>query len=449
MPDRPRYLRIRANRDGTARFYWMPDATLERVGFRQERLPDDWPMAVARAAAINATVDAWRSQGCPPLAGAREEATPQGKPKRGTVAHLIELYRKPPSDAPAPAVDPLDAAMLRGVARNHRHYSYASLKPNTRRSYDDALRYIGKWLGPVPVRAVDSAMVVQRLDTLRQRVHQDGPHAGKQMVSYANQIGRVGRLLFAAARLLVPRDHPCWVGLDANPFRELGMPTAASNARIWTLEERDALISAARAGSGGAQGDGTVQTDAAFPPLESVAAAIILNWWIGQREDDVLNLPREPLAADTLTIVQAKTTASVHLPLGIVPEIVAAIGALKASQARDAIAGTRLLIDEETRMVWTGDRFRRAFARVRAAAVRQAEATQKHDLARSLQGLQFQWLRHTAVVGLQDAGATVPEIASITGHTLQSVTQILERYGRRTRKQAENALRKRMEGEGR
>lgn len=442
--DRPRYLRIRANRDGTSRFYWMPDATLERAGFRQERLPDDWPQAVARAAAINATVDAWRARGCPPLAGAIEAPAPRGKPRRGTVAHLIELYRAPPADAPAPAVDPLDAAMLRGVARNHRHYSYASLKPNTRRSYDDALRYIAKWLGPVPVRAVDSAMVVRRLDTLRQRVHADGPHAGKQMVSYANQIGRVGRLLFAAARLLVPKDHPCWVGLDANPFRELGMPTAASNARIWTLEERDALIAAARAGC-----DDVGQTDSVFPPLESVATAIVLNWWIGQREDDVLNLPREPLAADTLTIVQAKTTAAVHLPLGIVPEIVAAIGALKASQARAAIAGTRLLIDEETRLVWTGDRFRRAFARVRAAAVRHAEATQKHELARSLQGLQFQWLRHTAVVGLQDAGATVPEIASITGHTLQSVTQILERYGRRTRRQAENALRKRMEGEGR
>jgi len=133
--------------------------------------------------------------------------------------------------------------------------------------------------------------------------------------------------------------------------------------------------------------------------------------------------------------------------MGIVPEIVDVVATLRAAQERDGLVGTRLLIDEETRLVWTGDRFRRAFARIRARAAELAALRQEHALADSLRGLQFQWLRHTAVVGLQDAGCTIPEIAAITGHTLLSVTQILERYGRRTKKQAENALRKRLEGE--
>ena len=42
--------------------------------------------------------------------------------------------------------------------------------------------------------------------------------------------------------------------------------------------------------------------------------------------------------------------------------------------------------------------------------------------------LHFNDIRGTAVTLLAEAGATVPQIASITGHTLQSATRILERY---------------------
>lgn len=41
--------------------------------------------------------------------------------------------------------------------------------------------------------------------------------------------------------------------------------------------------------------------------------------------------------------------------------------------------------------------------------------------------LRFNDLRGTAVTLLAEAGATVPQIASITGHTLESVTRILEK----------------------
>lgn len=42
--------------------------------------------------------------------------------------------------------------------------------------------------------------------------------------------------------------------------------------------------------------------------------------------------------------------------------------------------------------------------------------------------LHFHDLRGTAVTKLSEAGATIPQIVSITGHTLQSATRILERY---------------------
>ena len=42
--------------------------------------------------------------------------------------------------------------------------------------------------------------------------------------------------------------------------------------------------------------------------------------------------------------------------------------------------------------------------------------------------VQFRDLRGTAVTLLSEAGASVPQIVAITGHTMQSAHRILERY---------------------
>jgi hypothetical protein len=49
-------------------------------------------------------------------------------------------------------------------------------------------------------------------------------------------------------------------------------------------------------------------------------------------------------------------------------------------------------------------------------------------------------LRGTAVTLLAEAGCTVPEIVSITGHTLQSATRILEKYLARTKAISDAAI---------
>ena len=49
-------------------------------------------------------------------------------------------------------------------------------------------------------------------------------------------------------------------------------------------------------------------------------------------------------------------------------------------------------------------------------------------------------LRGTAITRLANAGATTPEIASISGHSLQSVDNILKHYLVHTDKQASNAI---------
>jgi integrase len=52
----------------------------------------------------------------------------------------------------------------------------------------------------------------------------------------------------------------------------------------------------------------------------------------------------------------------------------------------------------------------------------------------------FHDLRGTAVTMLAEAGCTTPQIAAITGHSLRTVTSILDRYLARTRALATSAV---------
>lgn len=54
--------------------------------------------------------------------------------------------------------------------------------------------------------------------------------------------------------------------------------------------------------------------------------------------------------------------------------------------------------------------------------------------------VQFRDLRGTAVTLLSEAGATVPQIVAITGHTMQSAHRILERYLARAAALSEAAI---------
>jgi integrase len=56
--------------------------------------------------------------------------------------------------------------------------------------------------------------------------------------------------------------------------------------------------------------------------------------------------------------------------------------------------------------------------------------------------LHFHDLRGTAITRLSEAGATPQEIATITGHSLRTVHDILDKYLARRRPLAEAAIRK-------
>ena len=73
-----------------------------------------------------------------------------------------------------------------------------------------------------------------------------------------------------------------------------------------------------------------------------------------------------------------------------------------------------LILTNSLRRPWTSDGFRTSWSKVCARA--------------GVSGLTFHDLRGTAVVRLAIAGATVPQIATFTGHSLKDVEAILDAH---------------------
>ena len=95
----------------------------------------------------------------------------------------------------------------------------------------------------------------------------------------------------------------------------------------------------------------------------------------------------------------------------------------RARTAAIALArGTRpaeIVIDESTGRAYNPHTYRHVFDAVRAIAAETMPA---------IAGKRDQDLRDTAVTWLARAGATLPEIAAITGHSLASIHQIMQHY---------------------
>lgn len=439
MQDVIRYLREKKNRNGTSRYYWQPSKKLEDAGWLTVPLPPERTLAIEGAHRENAKLDAWYAAGRPRRQAARTDREPDGAVIRGSVRDLVNLYREPPEGVHP---DPEAEAELRAGGRVFG-YDYATLKAKTKRSYDDALDYIVAWLGPLPVKAVTEDIVLERLKAISRQKHEAGPHKGRYKVATALLIGRVGRLLWNASRTLVAPSHPCYVPKATNPWAGLrARDTQRQKPVLWTKLGRDLMIAAA-------------------DKLDwmSVGVAIRINWWLGQREADILSLGHNFNPAAVLDLVQGKTAGNVYLPVGMVDEIGTAVAALRAEQQERKLGGIRLLIDERNGLLWDEHRFRKAIQHVRICAVEEArwnirqktpgwEGRDEAWVDRQLMQLTFMRLRHTVVTMLYRAGCEVPEIAAITGHTIGSVNSVIERYGLRDEITAGNAMQKRIEREG-
>jgi integrase len=136
--------------------------------------------------------------------------------------------------------------------------------------------------------------------------------------------------------------------------------------------------------------------------------ALVLALWTGQRQGDLIRLTWQQYDGAHIRLQQGKRKARVMIPVGSV--LKAELDARKPGNAEGCIL-------RNTRgKAWTGDGFRTSWG----------DATKGANLY--LADVRFNDLRGTAVTRLALAGCTVPQIASITGHSLKDVERILQAH---------------------
>ena len=187
--------------------------------------------------------------------------------------------------------------------------------------------------------------------------------------------------------------------IDGNPCEKGGRLYHGSRAeKVWTLDDETAFLKVA-------------PTHLRLPLMLAV--------WTGQREGDLLRLAWSAYDGKHIRLRQSKGGRRVTIPVG---------APLKA--ALDATKKVSPLILTNSRGApWTEDGFRSSWGKVRL----------KTDIVDRT----FHDLRGTAVTRLAMVGCTVPEIATITGHSLGDVQAILDaHYFHRDPALAESAIRK-------
>lgn len=149
--------------------------------------------------------------------------------------------------------------------------------------------------------------------------------------------------------------------------------------------------------------------------LEMIAG-LMLGMHTGQRQGDLRRLPWSGYDGNRITLKQRKGGRKVSI------RCTAALRTLLDALPRRGV----LILTTPTGRAWT----KRYFNEHWTDAAKAAGITDLH----------FHDLRGTAITMLAEAGATVPEIAAVTGHSLKHVTSILETYLSRTRHLADAAI---------
>jgi integrase len=134
---------------------------------------------------------------------------------------------------------------------------------------------------------------------------------------------------------------------------------------------------------------------------------LLLGAWTGQREGDLLRLPRSAYDGTRIRLRQSKTGAYVEIPV-VGPLKVALEAAVR--EKRDSV----LILNNSRGRPWTEAGFRSSFFKLRDKI--------------GLKGRTFHDLRGTAVTRLAIAKCTDAEIAIYTGLSLADVRSILDKH---------------------
>jgi len=151
-----------------------------------------------------------------------------------------------------------------------------------------------------------------------------------------------------------------------------------------------------------------IMSEAHRQGLPGLAAFVYTMWCTAQRAGDVRRLRHGIEYRDGhLILQQSKTDRSMRIP--VAPEL--------AAEIETARTDSTYLFTDNLGQPFTASSVWRHFRRVRAALPTE-----------DVGNLQIRQLRHSCVMRLAKAGATVLQISGLTGHTVVAVTHMIEHY---------------------
>lgn len=383
----------KTNKARITSWYWQPSKTLAAAGWKPLTLGKDEGRAIAAARARNEEVEQWKAGGPKPEVVERRR-------NPGTVDALIKAYRRDVLHGTNPVT---------GKPR---------LSPKTVEGYKTGLDRIEAWAGQHPIAYVTPARVI----ALRNAIARP-PEQGGLGHSAAFNLLKTLRQLFAYAESadVIPKG--------SNPATDFGLGAPAPRAALWEADDEAAFIAAAYALG-----------------LPSLALAIELAIYTGQREGDLIAMTEaqvKPLmildpvirahfaSADDHVLgwemTQGKNRTT-QMAIPFEPALRKQVEtAIRTNRARDRAADpqrllTHVLVDDRTGLPWKKRQFIAAWRSVIEHAAKAAHRP-------TMNALVWHDLRRTRVVRLRRQGIDPAMIASITGHSPQSINMMLKVYG--------------------
>lgn len=269
---------------------------------------------------------------------------------------------------------------------------FADLADRTRKDYRRLIRVIEAEFGDFPISALEDRRTRGEFLAWRERL----AVKSRRQADYAFAV-LARTLSWAHNRGLVPM----------NPCERPGRLYRAERAeKVWTDADEQAFHAEAP---------------------QHLRLALTLALWTGQRQGDLLRLEWAAYDGGTIRLRQRKTKIRVTIPVGA--PLRTALEAALAEYRRAGKPVPSTILATERGTAWTEAGFRASW--------------RKACIKAGVTGVTFHDLRGTAVTRLAVAGATVPEIAAITGHSLKEVGTILDtHYMHRDPILGETAIRK-------
>lgn len=386
----------KTNKAGITSWYWQPSKTLAKAGWKALSLGKDQAHAMAEAQRRNAEVERWKAGGDRPAAILRKDPA-------GTFGALIQLYRRKVLEGKKADGSPL-------------------LKPSTVKSYKPSLDRLEEWAGKHTVAYITP----QRVKVLKETVARPASEGGLGHASAFSLLKTLRVVMaFAESEDIIPKGM--------NPATSFGLGAPPPRKTIWSAED-DAAFDAAAFELG----------------LPAMALARELALYTAQREADLIRftehqlveleihelLLRDRLAGPDGRVMgwvfnQEKTSnhdMDVVMEIPLEPAILAKVTkALRVNRGNDRAAEPRrhktyVIINDRSGLPYGERHFIRTWNKVLEKA---AEMTDRP----SMKDLHWHDLRRTRVVRLRRRGMPKEMIASITGHSLASITAMLKVYG--------------------